>query len=143
MRKSELRRDAHVDRFPPEVKDLLASNSREQSLWYSGEVAVQSCVVILGEGVKSDISAQQKCRILKKVSKKQQKNPSKLNMLSPNALVLQSKKKYKYNSCAILLTGNNNRKLLVLFPLLPVGAVFSAYTKVKGSEKLRIQRLSF
>lgn len=93
MRKTELRWDVHVDRFPPEVKDLLASNSREQSLWYSGQVAVQSCVVILGEGVKSDKSAQQKCRILKNVLKKQQKKPSKLNMLFSNALVLQSKKK--------------------------------------------------
>lgn len=40
---------AHVDRFPPKVKDLLSSNAGQQGLWYPSEVAVQACVIILGE----------------------------------------------------------------------------------------------
>lgn len=32
--------NSHVDRFPPEVKDLLASDSRKQSLRDSSQVAV-------------------------------------------------------------------------------------------------------
>lgn len=61
--KSEVGGDAHVDCFPPEVEDLLASNAREQGLRYSAQVAVQARVVILGEEVKGDGSAQQKCRL--------------------------------------------------------------------------------
>lgn len=38
---------AHVDSFPPEVKDLLSSNSRKQGLWYPAQVAVQACFITL------------------------------------------------------------------------------------------------
>lgn len=57
-RESGFRGDAHVHRFPPEVKDLLASDAREQSLRNAGQVAVQPRGVILGEGVTSDTGAQ-------------------------------------------------------------------------------------
>lgn len=38
---------AHVDGFPPKVKDLLSSNSRKQGLGYAAQVAVQARFIIL------------------------------------------------------------------------------------------------
>lgn len=46
-RTSDSRWDAHVDRLPPEVKDLLASDAREQSLGNPGQVAVEPRGVVL------------------------------------------------------------------------------------------------
>lgn len=40
---------ARVDRFPPKVKDLLASSSRKQGLWYTSQVAVEARVIVLRE----------------------------------------------------------------------------------------------